>query len=167
MKTPISRGKRIALAITMLVLFLVAAFFCLIGFIGPLLIIGSGNPNAGTWEDDSNNWFRAFNEAQPANVTVIHSKYWKSNHFTDEYIYFFEVTASPEWRKEYLNKRNFTLIAPSNAWSFRSSVGCDLTPDWFAPDPVEQYDVWDLPAYHGRVWINQTNEHMHFEGSQL
>jgi len=34
--------------------------------------------HAGTWEDDPKNWYRAFNEEQPAQVKVIHSKYGKS-----------------------------------------------------------------------------------------
>ena len=145
---------------------LIAAYFILLQIL-PIFIMGSNNPDAGTWEDDTNNWYRAFNEAQPTNLTVIHSKYWHSNHFTDEYIYFFEVNAAPEWRKEYLSKHNLSLIAPSNAWSFRSSGHCDLTPVWFAPDPVDLYDVWDMPAYHGQVWINKLNNHMHFHGAQL
>ncbi len=65
-------------------------------------IIARGNPNAGLWEDDSKNWSRAFHGDPPAGLTVVHSKYWESDHFTHKYIYFFEVKAPPEWQESFL-----------------------------------------------------------------
>jgi hypothetical protein len=122
---------------------------------------------AGTWEDDPKNWYRAFNEEQPAEIKVVHSKYWKSNHFTDEFIYFFEVQAMPKWKEAFLRKRNFELVSTSSARSFRTNNHSDITPDWFAPDPVDKYDVWDTAGSFGSVWINKTNGHMFFYDVQL
>ena len=122
--------------------------------------------DAGTWEDDPNNWHRAFGEDSPQDVSVVHSYYWGSDHFTHEYICYFEVQASPSWRSRYVADRGLQRVAESNAWSFRSRCGNEL-PDWYVPDPVKQYDVWDLPGYHGSVYINRTNGHMHFSESQL
>ena len=122
---------------------------------------------SGTWEDDPKNWYRAFREQQPSEVTVIHSKYWNSAHITEEYIYFFEVRATPEWRDAFLRRRQLQPVPPSDAWSFRCSNASDITPDWFAPDPVTDYDVWDRAEYHGSVFINKTNGHIHFYGVQL
>lgn len=118
--------------------------------------------HAGTWEDDPQNWYRAFGEQTPAQVQVIHSKYWRSDHFTYECIYYFEVKATPEWRDAFLKEHGLTNISPSVATSFRTNNHSDDTPHWFAPGPVELYDVWDKPGYFGSVWINKTNGYIYF-----
>jgi len=84
-----------------------------------------------------------------------------------EFIYCFEVEATPEWKDAFLKKRGFTQVSPSVARSFRTNIGSDDTPDWFAPDPVELYDVWDKNGYFGSVWTNKTNGHVFFYDMQL
>lgn len=123
--------------------------------------------NAGTWEDDPQNWNRAFNQPQPADIRVVHSKYWKSDHFTDEFAYYFELHASPEWKDAFLKKRSVQLVPPAEARSYRQNMHDDLTPAWFAPDPVENYEVWDQPGRFGSVWINKTNGNIFFYAIQL
>lgn len=123
--------------------------------------------HAGTWEDDPQNWYRAFHENLPAEVKVVHSKYWRSNHFTYEFDYYFEVEATPEWRDAFLKKRGLTQVSPSTAISFRTNTHSDDTPGWFAPDPVKLYDVWDKAGYFGSVWINKTNQHIYFYDIQV
>ena len=123
--------------------------------------------HAGTWEDDPQNWYRAFRQQQPAEIKVVHSKYWRSSHFTYEFIYYFEVEATPEWRDAFLKKRGLTQVSPSAARSFRTNTHSDDTPGWFAPEPVELYDVWDKGGYFGSVWINKTSGHIYFYDAQL
>jgi hypothetical protein len=123
--------------------------------------------HSGTWEDDSKNWYRAFQTEQPEQVKVVHSKYWQSSHFTKEFMYYFETEATPEWKDGYLKSRGLIQVSSSEARSFRTNAHSDQTPDWFAPDPVELYDVWDQPGYFGAVWINKTNGHMFFYEWQL
>lgn len=125
----------------------------------------SNAKNAGVWEDDPKNWSRAFGADQPAEISVIHSKYWKSNHFTDEFAYFFEVQASPEWKNAFLKQLNVEPVPASKARGFR--VNSDLTPSWFTPDPIDAYEVWDKPGHSGSVWITKTNGHMFFFAIQL
>ena len=118
---------------------------------------------AGTWEDDAHNWYRAFQKEQPTEITVIHSKYWQSNHWTDEYVYYFEIKATPEWRDEFLKERNAHPVDAEKARSYRDQNRIKLTPDWFAPDPVSDYEVWDeRPGYFGTIWINKSNGNIHF-----
>ena len=116
--------------------------------------------HAGTWEDDSKNWYRAFNENQPSDVKVIHSKYWRSNHFTFEYVYYFELDAAPKWREAFFTKRNIKPVPPANARSFRLDNHNDDTPVWFAPDLDDRYEVWGIDGYIGSVWIDKTNGHI-------
>ena len=122
---------------------------------------------AGVWEDDANNWQRAFNAAQPAEIKVVHSKYWRSNHFTEEFIYYFEIEASAEWKAAFLKERALAMVSASEARSFRAGIHSGETPDWFAPDPVGLYDVWDQAGRFGSVWISKANGHLYFYGMQL
>ncbi len=123
--------------------------------------------HAGTWEDDPENWRRAFDEKPPTQVKVIHSKYWRSNHFTLEFMYYFEIEATPEWKDAYLKKRGLHLVSPSKAWSFREGHLGDGIPAWFAPDPSSDYEVWDIGEYNGCVWINKHTGHIFFSDAQL
>jgi len=123
--------------------------------------------HAGSWEDDPQNWYRAFHEQPPAEVKLVHSKYWRSSHFPYEFMYWFEVEATPEWKDGLMKKRALTAVSPSVARSFRTNTHSDDTPSWFAPDPVQLYDVWDRPGYFGSVWINKANGHVFFYDMQL
>lgn len=161
------KRKTKILSLATIVIGLLVSIGYLAFFNSPLGIIMRGNPNTGTWEDDPQNWNRAFRQDPPADVSIVHSYYWESDHFTHEYIYFFEVKASQEWQDVFLKEQKVEPVAPTNAWSFRHSHNYDDTPEWFAPDPVENYDVWDKPKYHGSIWINKTNGHIHFYGVQL
>lgn len=126
-----------------------------------------GIREAGTWEDDVLNWNRAFGEQPPADIKVIHSKYWRSDHFTVEFTYYFEVEPTPEWKDSFLKKHGLDYVSPAVARSFRADTHIDDTPDWFAPEPVDLYDVWDRPGCFGSVWINKTNGHLFFYNFQL
>jgi len=159
--------KTILIILASILVLLVIVFSRMPGFPAFFIMQAVNINSAGTWEDDPKNWFRAFHEDQPAAVKVVHSKYWKSDHFTDEFIYFFEVEAAPEWRDAFLSKRNLELVAPSTAQSFRANVGSDMTPAWFAADSISKYDAWDEAGRSGSVWINKTNGHIFFYDMQL
>ena len=128
----------------------------------------SSSSVAGTWEDDPANWSRAFHCEQPANIIVVHSKYWRSTHWTDEYSFYFEVQASPEWRDEFLKNRKAHRIPEDIARGYRDQNQLDLTPAWFVPGPVKDYEVWDnRPGYLGSIWINKANGHIFFWERQV
>jgi hypothetical protein len=129
------------------------------------MLLRESKKDAGTWENDPENWQRAFGENPPADVSVVHSYYWGSDHFTTEFIFFFEVKASPTWREAFIKSRDAVPVPGSNACCFE--VGYDGTPAWFVPKPVELYEVWDRPGYRGSLWLNKTNEHFYFYGVQL
>jgi len=132
-----------------------------------LMLQADGILHAGTWEDDSKNWRRAFGEDTPAAVKVIHSKYWRSNHFTDEHMYYFEVQPTPEWKETYLKQNNLVPVPPPAASSFHSNTSSDQTPKWYVPGPVENYEAWDQAGGSGSVWVDKTNGHIFFYDIQL
>lgn len=122
---------------------------------------------AGTWEDDPNNWYRAFQEPVPSGVTVIHSKYWKSDHFTHEYIFYFEVKASDEWKNNFIKEGNLVLFTPSrddDEQFYRSTK----QPIWYLPGYVSDYEVWGEAGYnYGTIFIHKETGHIFFDGGQL
>ncbi len=147
-------------------LVLVVEIIFLLNFPPVQIMSEPGTSSAGTWENDAQNWQRAFKTNAAPEVTVIHSKYWKSDHFTEEFIWFFEINATPAWREEFLQSRGLKLLSTSESRTFRDNHKSAITPVWFAPDPVELYDVWGA-SQRGSVWINKTNGHLHFFGMQL
>ena len=161
------RIKKVFIVLFFLAALLVIAFILQPGVIPFFAMQVDSIRHAGTWQDDPKNWYRAFNEEQPAEVKVVHSRYWRSDHFTVEFTYYFEVQATPEWKDAFLRKHSLALVSPSTARSFRTDIDSDDTPNWFAPDPVDSYDVWDIAGSYGSVWINKTNEHIYFYDWQL
>jgi len=161
------RIKKVFIILVFLMALLVISFILRPGVIPFIAMQADGIQHAGTWEDDPKNWYRAFNEEQPAQVKVVHSKYWRSNHFTYEFIYYFEVEATPEWKDKFVAEHSLKQVSPATARSFRTNNSADDTPNWFAPDPVGRYDVWDKAGYFGSVWIDKTNGHIFFYDAQL
>ena len=161
------RIKTVIIVLVSLVVLLVIAFIRRPGVMPFFAMQADSIQHAGTWEDDPKNWDRAFNEKQPARVKVVHSRYWRPDHFAVEFTYYFEVQATPEWKDAFLRNRGLALVFPSTARSFRTNTHSDGFPNWFAPDPVESYDVWDKAGSYGSVWINKTNGHIYFYDWQL
>ena len=88
-------------------------------------IFGCGS-SAGTWEDDAQNWNRAFNSTQPKDVNIIHSKFWISSHWTYEYITYLKFRASKKWINSFIQTNN--LKVASGDFDLP-----DQAPNWFDP----------------------------------
>lgn len=152
---------------------IIGAMLWIVGFLGKpgitpfLLALTDGAVNAGTWNDDLENWRRAFNEEKPTGVSVVRSKYWRSNHFTLEFAYYFEVKASPEWRDAFLQKHGFQLVPLNEARTFGSSRSSDEDPRWFAPYPARFYEVWKWPNGVEGLWIEKSTGHLFFYAEQF
>jgi hypothetical protein len=101
--------------------------------------MGCGYFSAGTWEDDSDNWGRAFGSRKPDDVRVIHSLYWRSPHFTLEFEYFFHIAANQELQDQLLRENDMIRVADVSRFVPDHSR---LRPDWFLPRPIENYDTW-------------------------
>lgn len=142
-------------------------FICIFAFflirlilLAPLFLIGEPNPNAGLWEDDPRNWNRAFHSDAPSDLEIVHSYYWMSDHFTTEYIYYFEVKPTEQWKEKFLKEHNLLRIDPKFARLSNFNEG--RRPIWFLPGTVDNYEVWDTKGYFGSVFINKANGHMFF-----
>jgi hypothetical protein len=124
---------------------------------GLVLAGGCGYLSSGTWENDPANWKRAFRSVKPDDVVVVHSRYWRSPHFTYEAGYVFEIAANKGLREQlFAANRLVKLDARAAAEAKRDCV--PECPAWFAPKPGEEYDVWgyaDEPRGNFRVLIDR------------
>ena len=101
---------------------------------------------AGTWEDDPKNWYRAFNEEQPSDLKIVHSKYWRSNHFTYEFVYYFEVEATPAWRDAFLKKRNAARVSDVES-IYRAFALAELPRDGIPRQDVLGDQPWGMREF--------------------
>jgi hypothetical protein len=118
-----------------------------------VVLLGSCH-RSGTWNDDPKNWQRAFGERTPTNITVIHSQYWRSPHWTMEYAYFFEMRGAV--RSDFLADTNLVRLGTNSDMNVFTPK-----PTWFAPKSVDQYKVYgytNSPPSNVRILIDKTDE---------
>lgn len=104
-----------------------------------LALLSAACHRSGTWIDDPKNVERAWGIELPPDVTIRHSWYWRSAHFTREEAYFFEIG----WNEELFH--GFTRengMAPLPSRSDISDYTCFDRPAWFAPGDPAGYEVW-------------------------
>jgi hypothetical protein len=122
-----------------------------------LAVVLSSCHSSGTWEDDPKNWDRAFRSDKPGDVIVLHSRYWRSPHFTFEFEYFFEIKAHEGLRKQLFTMNGLVKLGGAEASKAFQDVFADRPP-WFLPKTVNKYDVWifhDEPRGNFRVFIDR------------
>lgn len=97
-----------------------------------------GLSHSGTYEDDPMNWSRAFNgQVCPKEVTVNHSRYTRSPHFTYEAEYFFELKLPESFLKEWITGQKLVQTTPT-----QDNNRSDGSPPWFRPKSHSSYDMW-------------------------
>lgn len=101
-----------------------------------LLLIAAGC--GGTWVDDPANFKRVFGFNKPDDVTVLHSYYWKSRHWSTEYRYFIAVQPSPKFVSGLTSGELMIPTKPEPSLL----ESCGSRPLWFLPKPPESYDAW-------------------------
>jgi hypothetical protein len=108
----------------------------------------------GKWDEDAKNWSRAFNgQTCPADVKIVHSRYYRSPHFTYEAYYYFEITASKAFLDAWL--KGLVQTTPS-----KDNLG--LLPDkpvWFLPKAIENYEMWriaDNTNSYFRIFVDKS-----------
>jgi hypothetical protein len=107
---------------------------------------GCGYAIAGTWEDDPGNWNRAFQSTKPPEVRVIHSKYWRSPHWTYEFEYFFAIAPDAQLKAQLFGENKLRQATGAEAIRVKTdNVGA--APPWFAPGEATNYEVW---VFEGR-----------------
>ena len=120
---------------------------------------GCGYLVSGTWEDDPKNWQRAFHTQKPDNVVVLHSKYYRSPHFTYEFQYFFEIEQNDLLEEQLFTQNELVKIEDEEHAKEEATSGVLVNaPEWFVPKKLRQYDMWrfkDEPQRNFRVFIDR------------
>ncbi len=71
---------------------------------------------------------------------MIHSWVWRSAHWTLEYQYFFEIEATDEIAQSLINRDDLQKLG--NPESLDESLYFYQKPEWFAPKPLAEYDIY-------------------------
>lgn len=122
----------------------VAAFLtCLVG------MVSCGYVKAGRWEDDRENWDRAFGRVVPAGWRVVHSEYWRNAHFTYEGGYYFQIRV-PSAERRLLMHSDLIRLKPEQV---EMEGACSPRPSWFAPKGAEAYETWGSPQGTGNYQL--------------
>ena len=90
---------------------------------------------AGTWNDDPGNWKRAFRSSKAPDVTVTHSKYWRSPHWSYEFEYFFEIEPNEALKKQPFGENKLRQVTGEETAKIKKELFGD-PPVWFAPKDV-------------------------------
>jgi hypothetical protein len=140
---------------------------------GSLLILVAallvGCHESGTWKDDGGNWKRIFRVPKPADITVVHSWFWRSPHITYEYEYYIQVQKHADLQKRLLTMnpmKQFTQdgeLQKAAAWS-------QNRPAWFVPKPISHYEFWvysNAPNSDFRLLIDRETGDLFLSDRQL
>ena len=123
---------------------------------------GCGYFVSGTWEDDPKNWTRAFQSTKPPDVLVVHSKYWRSPHWSYEFQYFFEIAPNADLKRQLFSANKLRRVTGADAAKARKNVSGNA-PAWFAPKAIDHYEVWvfeNEPDRNFRVLIDSASGQM-------
>ena len=127
-----------------------------------VLSASCGYVTNGTWDDDPKNWKRAFESAKPQDVVVVHSKYWRSPHWSLEFEYFFEIAPSSALKSQLFTANKLRQTSGAEAERVRASI-FGVRPAWFAPMASSAYEIWvlaDRPDGHFKVLIDKGSGEM-------
>jgi hypothetical protein len=109
------------------------------------------------WEDDPENWKRAFKSAPPNTVKVVHSIYWEH-----PYIIFydagwaFQLKVSDEYKRRLTSSHGIAKVHPEDRIDLLESPVFSKTL-WYIKKPLDKYDVWisiDPDTYY-RIFIDK------------
>ena len=131
--------------------------------------VGCGYFVSGTWVDDPGNWKRAFRSIKPESVTVVHSRYSRSPHWTLEFQYFFELAPNAELRDQLFSKNKLRMLSSEEAAKEKASH-FGKPPTWFAPKPADNYEVWvyaQEPRGNFKVLIDKQTGNMFLSDYQI
>lgn len=129
--------------------------------------------SSGTWEDDPRNWDRAFHTSQPEDVVIIHSYYWRSSHFTEEYQYFFEIEPNQKILEQLISEHELVLVEGEDA-EYAINDYFSEKPPWFVPKGAESYEIYAVPGSdpstiksHFKVFIDKDTGNIFINNHQV
>jgi hypothetical protein len=126
-------------------------------FLSVVLISLVACDRSGTWNNDPQNWNRAFHSRKPKDVNVIHSRYWRSPHWTNEFEYFFEIEDNEKLKTQLFSENHLIKIEDKEAQKAMVNFFGEK-PEWFIPGKIVAYKIYVYekePRGNFRVYINR------------
>ena len=134
-----------------------------------LAIAACGYVRSGTWDDDQKNWNRAFGTPKPADVVVVHSRYWRAPHWTYEAGYLFELQPNAALRAQIFSQNRLRQLQDAEAAAATRPCFGEC-PAWFAPKPFTEYEIRvyaDDPTGNFRLLIDRQTGHLFLADYQV
>ena len=128
-----------------------------------------GCHESGTWKDDARNWKRVFRAPKPDDITVVHSWFWRSPHFTYEYEYYIQIQKHADLQKRLLTMNPMKQLTLEKDMQ-EATVWSQHRPTWFVPKPVAQYELWvysNAPNSAFRLLIDRETGALFLSDTQL
>jgi hypothetical protein len=125
-----------------------------------LVAAGCGYFTSGTWEDDPENWERAFHYSKPNDVVVVHSRFSRFAHWTNEYEYFFQIEPNEKFLDNILSANNLEIIDKKIYQEFFLDPGFNR-PAWFLLKDLDHFKVWgykDFKLNHFLVFLDNEDQ---------
>jgi hypothetical protein len=132
------------------------------------MLAGCGYFYAGTWEDDPDNWERAYGYDKPDDINVVHSWYWRSPHFTMEYELYMETTLNKDILHSFLSKGDLVERESAADERVEEMMNYNSQPAWFVPKALDKYEVWvgSKPTAF-ELFIDRETGHLYWHEIQL
>ena len=128
-----------------------------------------GYVRSGTWDDVPENWHRAFGTTKPADVVVVHSRYWRAPHWTYEAGYLFEIQPHAALRAQLFSRNRLRKLQDAEAAAATRPCFAEC-PSWFAPKPLTEYEIWtyaDDASSNFRLLIDKQTGHIFLADYQV
>jgi hypothetical protein len=123
------------------------------------MLVLAGCHQIGTWEDEPQNFQRIFHVAAPQDVVVVHSRFWRSAHWTYEFEYFIHIRQNADFQKRlFTENRLKQLESETDRQGATNYFG--ERPSWFLPKPLVEYEIWiyaDEPRQNFRIFIDRNS----------
>ena len=82
-------------------------------------------------------------------MLVVHSKCWRSSHWTYEFQYFFQIMPNTRFTAKLFAENKLRQVTGAEAAAVKKNVFGD-PPSWFAPKDVSEYEIWVLDTEPNR-----------------
>ena len=133
-----------------------------------LMLTGCGYFYAGTWENDDDNWERAYGYEKPDEIDIVHSWYWRSPHFTMEYELYMETTLNKDILHSLLSRGNLVEREGAADEHIEEMVDYDTRPTWFVPKTLDKYEIWvGSNPVEFELFIDRQTGHLYWHEIQL
>jgi hypothetical protein len=90
-------------------------------------------------------------------VVVLHSRYWRSAHWTYEFQYFFEIKRNDDLKDQLFTQNKLIRLYNEDAIEAMYDFFGER-PVWFVPKDVDKYQVWVYEGEtgsHFRVFVDK------------